>query len=129
MLKKILIGAFAALAFSVIHPISTMAAETHDNVHIDDSGRVTLMSDHAANDGITTLQLSLKVETKSEADISFEFDSENNIKVTEYRYDSGSNQLNIYMSDSKPLFDGSKLNIGAVSAKDTACGCRCRLSC
>ncbi|MDE5557600.1 MAG: LPXTG cell wall anchor domain-containing protein [Ruminococcus sp.] len=121
MLKKFLMGTFAALAFSAVYPVNTMASEAYDKVNIDESGFITLTSDHAANDRINTLQLVFKVETEDGSDISFEFDPENNIKVSEYRYDSKSNQLYIYMSDSQPLFDDSDLlNIGAVSAKDTA---------
>ncbi|MCM1473506.1 MAG: LPXTG cell wall anchor domain-containing protein [Muribaculaceae bacterium] len=120
MLKKFLIGTFAALAFSAVNPVNTMASEA-DKVNIDESGFITLTSDHAADDRINTLQLVFKVETEDGCDISFEFDPENNIKVSEYRYDAKSNQLYIYMSDSQPLFDDSNLlNIGAVSAKDTA---------
>lgn len=121
MLKKCLIGAFAVLAFTVIGPVNAMATETYDNVAIDDAGRIILQSDHATNDGITALQLRLNVETKVEADISFTFDPEINSKVSEYRYHPESHQMNIYLSDSQPLFDGTDLlNIGAVSAKDTA---------
>lgn len=121
MLKKFLMGTFSVLAFSAVCPVNTMASEAYDKVNIDESGFITLTSDHATDDRINTLQLVFKVETEEGSDISFEFDPENNIKVSEYRYDAKSNQLYIYMSDSQPLFDDSNLlNIGAVSAKDTA---------
>lgn len=119
MLKKVLIGAAAAFMFCVFHPANAVDAEASDSVKVDSSCNVTLISDHAASEEITTLQLSLNVETDTNADVSFEFDEENNVKISEYRYNKDSNLLNIYVSDSHPLFDGKdELNIGTVSAKD-----------
>jgi|GEM_PF-5266645 dockerin type I repeat./ricin-type beta-trefoil lectin domain len=119
MLKRILIGAFTALTLAFLLPTNAMAAKESDNIRTDDSGNITLISNHAAKDSVTTLQLSLEVKTDTDAKVSFEFSSENNAEIAEYRYHPESNCLNIYICSSEPLFDSSnKLNLGTVSAKD-----------
>lgn len=119
MLKKILIGTAAVLMLSVFHPVNTMAVEAKSSVKIDESNAVTLTSKQAEGDEINTIQLSLYVETDGTADVSFAFNPENSVKVSEYRFNAASNCLNIYMSDTDSLFDGTdSLNIGTVSAKD-----------
>lgn len=120
-MKQFIKCALTALTLGVILPLNVAAAEATNSIKIDNSGNVTLMSDQAEKDGITAIQLSLKVEADPDADVSFEFNSENNIKVSEYRYHAESSCLNIYLSNSEPLFrDSDLLDIGAVSAKDTA---------
>lgn len=119
MIKQFLKGAFTALTLGIILSLNTAAAEAGDSIEIDDSGNVTLMSDHAAEDGITALQFSLEVETDADADVYFEFNPENSVKISDYRYHAESNSLNIYMVGSEQLFDDmGLLNIGAVSAAD-----------
>ena len=121
MLKKFLIGTFVALSLSVVQTVNTLAVETYDKIHIDETGFITLSSDHAEDDRINTIQINLKVETEEDAEVSFEFDPETDIKVAGFRYDTETDILNIYMSDSQPLFSDSEfLNIGEVSVKDTA---------
>ncbi|MDE6788964.1 MAG: hypothetical protein K2J47_06545, partial [Ruminococcus sp.] len=121
MLKKILMGAFTATALSlgVILSLNSGVTEATSNIKIDKAGNVLLIADNEETDGITAVQLSLKVDSDVDADISFEFNSENDIKISEYRYHAETNCLNIYISDSKPLFDGEEsLDIGAISATD-----------
>lgn len=119
MIKKILIGAASALMLCIFRPMSTMAAETNDSVKIDESGYVTLTSDHASKDEINTLRLSLEVSTDVDSDISFEFNPENNAKISEYRFNADSNQLNIYMSGTETLFlDSDTLDLGSIVATD-----------
>ena len=98
-------------------PTTTTAEEVTASLKIDDSGKITLISDFAQKDGITTLQLSLNVETDTDAEISFEFNPENKNKISDYRADS--NKLNIYMSDTESLFNGTdSLNVGVIKVKD-----------
>lgn len=119
MLKKVLLGAFTALSLGAIISLNIGAVEAANNIKIDEAGNVILVSDNEETDGVTALQLSLKVDSDIDVDVSFEFNSENDIKISEYRYHEETNCLNIYISDSKPLFDGEDiLDIGSVSAKD-----------
>lgn len=119
MIKQILTGAFTALMLFIARPTDSMAADTGDNVKIDDSGYVTLVSDHADKDDITTLRLSLNIEASPDADVSFRFSDDNKAKISEYRYNAESNQLNIYISGTESLFnDTDTLDIGAVEVSD-----------
>ena len=119
MTNKFLIGIFTAFIFGSALAISTTtAAEANNSVKIDNSGKITLTSDNAASDGITSLQLSLEVNTDKEAEVSFAFNSENSIKISEYRYNEDTNRLNIYMAGTDPLFESDLLDIGTVYAKD-----------
>ena len=73
MKKQFIKYALTALTFSALLSINTAAVETKDNsIKIDESGNITLMSNHVAKNEITSLQLSLKVEADTSADISFE---------------------------------------------------------
>lgn len=119
MLKRILTGVFAALTLTFLIPANAMASKESDSIRTDDSGKVTIISNHAAKDSVTTLQLSLKVKTDTKAEISFGFSSENDAEIAEYRYDPETDLLNIYICSSEPLFDNSnQLDLGIVSAKD-----------
>lgn len=114
MLRKILIGVAAALMFCVLRPVN---AEAKDIVEVNDSNKVILTSDHAASEEINTIQLSLNVKTAADAEVNFEFDSENIAKIADYRCNNESNCINIYLSDTSSLFGGKdSLNIGTVSA-------------
>lgn len=119
MLKKVLMSAFTALSLGVILSLTTGTAEAASNIKINEAGNVLLSADQDKADGITAVQLSLKVDPVADADVSFEFNAENDLKISEYRYHDDTNCLNIYIADSKPLFDGEEpLDIGAVSAMD-----------
>lgn len=119
MIKQILTGAFTALMLFIARPTNSMAADIGDNVKIDDSGYVTLVSDHADKDDITTLRLSLNIEASPDADVSFRFSDDNEAKISEYRYNTESNQLNIYISGTESLFnDTDTLDIGTVEVSD-----------
>ncbi len=121
MLKKFLIGTFAALMLSVVPQINAAADEgIFCSVKIEDSN-VILISDEAAKDACSTLLLTLKVDTYVDADTKFSFEpSEDvNFKVLECRYNSELRQLNVYISNAESLFNESNsLNIGTLKATD-----------
>ncbi|MDE6665607.1 MAG: hypothetical protein K2K14_05385, partial [Ruminococcus sp.] len=101
MLKKFLIGTFAALMLSVVPKINAAADEgIFCSVKIEDSN-VILISDEAAKDACSTLLLTLKIDTDVDADTKFYFESgkDVNFKVLECRYNSELRQLNVYISN------------------------------
>lgn len=118
MIKQILTGALLALILCIVRPTDTAAAETGSLVKIDDSGYVTLICDSEDKDGVNTLQLSLNIETESEADVSFKFNDDNNVKISEYRYNEDSDCLNIYMSGTESFLNEAPLNIGCIIVSD-----------
>ncbi len=119
-MKKLFIKClFTALTFGMLVSLNTMAAET-SSIIIGEDNNISLTSENAEQDGITAIQMSLKVETDKAADVSFNFNQENDIKISEFRYHEDTNTLNIYMADNEPIFNGSDLlDLGAVSATDT----------
>ncbi|MDE6520108.1 MAG: hypothetical protein K2K91_06590 [Ruminococcus sp.] len=119
MLKKVLMGAFTTLSIGIMLSLNTVSAKALSNIKIDELNNVQLIANYEDISEVTAVQLSLKVDSDVDADISFEFNSENSIKISEYRYNAKKNYLNIYMSDSKSLFNGDEtLDIGTVSAID-----------
>lgn len=105
------------LTLLLIHTSATETAK--DKVKVDDSGKVTLISDHGEKDGINTIKFSLKVKADENSDVSFEFEDISSAKITEYRYHEDENWLNIYISGTQPLFNGTdSLVVGTVKVKD-----------
>ncbi|MDE5768757.1 MAG: hypothetical protein K2H82_05160, partial [Oscillospiraceae bacterium] len=163
MKKKILVSVLIALMLGIVQPIGTIVRghdevsselnseqnfeqdsesdqEEHpeyfaDVIKINTDGKVILMSDHANEDQVNTLSLSLnlKVRDDVEAQIinaSFEF-SENlcefsgdpcedtYVKAAQYRYDADLNRLTLYLSDTETLFDENGfLYLGYVRTED-----------
>ncbi|MDE6679510.1 MAG: hypothetical protein K2K02_10780 [Ruminococcus sp.] len=108
-------------ATSTTKPATTTTATVKDDLtgvlRIEESGEIILVSNHAEEDGINTLQLSLNIDTGDDAEISFEFNPENKNKISEYRVDG--NTLNIYMSGTEHLFDDkNSLNLGVIKVTD-----------
>lgn len=113
---------FTALTFGMLVSINTMAAETDapSSIIIGEENNISLTSENAAQDGITAIQMSLQVDPEKAADVSFNFNQENDVKISDFRYHEDTNMLNIYMADNEPIFNGSDLlDLGAVSATDT----------
>ncbi|MDE5768862.1 MAG: hypothetical protein K2H82_05695, partial [Oscillospiraceae bacterium] len=109
-----------ALALGAALPLTIAVAQADNNsIEIDESGNVIVTSDQETTSKVTALQLSLKVEADPDTEISFDFNPENSMKISEYRYREDTKRLSIYMADANPVFDSlDSLNIGTVSAKD-----------
>lgn len=101
----------AMLALMLLLPLRAGAAGG-DSFQLDSSGRVTLTSEHAKNEGISSLQFSLEVNAEN---VTFEFE-QSNATVKEFRYADG--KLNIYMAGAGALFTGTDLTIGTVKITD-----------
>lgn len=98
-------------------------SKSDSSIVIDRSDNVSLMSDNAAQEGITAVSMSLNVkptdETDTIEDIVFDFADSDDVKIAEYRYHEDTGQLNIYMADAKPLFRNSNaMTLGSVVAAD-----------
>ena len=82
---------------------------------------VKLSSTYAAVDGVTSLQFSLKIEQGTAPAFVFEKSLQEKASITEYRYDSTSGQMNLYISGTKQLFHGNDpLKIGYVTLESAA---------
>lgn len=82
---------------------------------------VTLSSTYAATDGVTSLQFSLNIKQGSDPKFVFEKSLKEKASITEYRYDSKTGQMNLYISGTKQLFhENDPLKIGYVSLESAA---------
>ncbi|MDE6730971.1 MAG: hypothetical protein K2J71_09390, partial [Oscillospiraceae bacterium] len=110
-----------ALALGAALPLTIAAAQADDNnsIAIDEAGNVIVTADQETTSKVTAIQLSLKVEADPGTEIAFDFNPENSMKISEYRYHEDTKRLRIYMADANQVFDSlDSLNIGTVSAKD-----------
>lgn len=112
MKKYMICMIVAVFAFIAALPTPIKAAELGNNVVISDnkdgSADVSLTMPNAAREQISTLKVTLNVEPKNTGDDSVVFTFapaiEENTKVHEYRYHSGTSRLTIYVADSDALF-------------------------
>ncbi len=119
MKKRIFNIVLTVLMIAVLLPVHALAANTNDEIQITDEGSVTITSEHAAREGIASLQVSLLVQPAREnAEVSFVF-SDSAAKVAEFRYHEDSGLLNIYLSGTEALFgDSDTLSVGTVVVQD-----------
>lgn len=133
MKKQLIKCMLVAVALGMVASINANADDENINagtesksdssIVIDRSDNVSLMSDNAAQEGITAVSMSLNVkptdETDTIEDIVFDFADSDDVKIAEYRYHEDTGQLNIYMADAKPLFRNSNaMKLGSVVAAD-----------
>lgn len=116
----------SVFAFVILLPMQSYAAVS-DEIQLSgaESARtlerqrtidVTLSSSHAAVDGVTSLQFSLKIENEEKPEFVFDEGIVGKAKITEFRYDAGI--MNVYVSGTTPLFPADTLEplkIGCVA--------------
>ena len=85
-MKKSILTAFLAFFMLVFLPSLRTQAESQDGFMLDGTGAVTLQSQHAAKEEVSSLQFSLTVETEGEAQVEFVFEP-NHARIAEFRYD------------------------------------------
>lgn len=122
MNKQICKMILTAFVLAFLLPIQVLAL-SNDSFELDTQGKVTLNSDHAAREGISSLQFSLKIDSNSADTVKFQFDS--NIEITatvlEFRYHEDTGILNVYIAGTEALFvNGDSLAIGKVVVLDAS---------
>ena len=120
MNKQICKTILAAFVLAFLLPLQVFA-QSNDSFELDTQGKVTLVSSHAAREGISSLQFSLEIKSASADKVEFQFDS-NTAKVSEFRYHEDTGILNIYIAGTEALFDENNpelLTIGRVVVLDT----------
>lgn len=116
-MKQYFICMLAAILFSAISlPARAAAAGSFD---IDGEGTVTVTSGQAAQDGASTFQFCLYVDSPNASSVEFRF-RENGAKVQEFRYDPDEKKLNIYVAGTEALFAGesNSLTVGQIVILD-----------
>lgn len=114
-LRNILIG----LSLSVCLPSMGVLAAGRDGFRLDEGGTVTVVSQHAAKEEISSLGFSLLVESENADKVEFQF-AGSSAEILEFRYDEDTRKLNIYVAGTERLFaEGTDaLTIGRVIVQD-----------
>lgn len=96
-----------------------VSAQGRDSVRLDEQGNVTLVSEYAAKEGISSLSLSLSVDSVNGEKVEFLF-NDSSAKVSEFRYNEEEKKLNIYMAGTEALFaeNMDSLAIGRILVQD-----------
>ena len=114
-MRKYMLAAFLAVFVFAFLPSMQAQAQSSDGFELDGTGTVTLRSQHAAKEKVSSLQFSLTVESAEAVQVDFEF-GQNNARLAEFRYDENEKKLNIYMAGVDALFaeNTDALTIGKV---------------
>ena len=120
-MRKYRLAVFLAVFIFAFLPSMQVQAEGSDGFELDGTGTVTLRSQHAAKEEISSLQFSLTVDSAEAAQVEFEF-GQNNARIAEFRYDENAKQLNIYMAGVDALFaeNTEALTIGKIILRDNS---------
>ncbi len=92
----------ALLLLSLAQPLRALAA-SGDGLRLDQGGTVTVVSQHAAKEEISSLCFSLSVESANAARVEFQFE-DSRAKIKDFRYDEATGNLKIYLAGTEALF-------------------------
>lgn len=94
-------------------------AESGDGFQLDEKGTVTIVSEHAAKEGVSSLQFSLSVNSADAARVEFAFEG-SKAKITDFRYDKDAQKLNVYLAGVDALFaeNTDSLTVGRLVVLD-----------
>lgn len=118
-MRKYLCNILIALFLFTALPSMRVLAAGRDGFRLDDGGTVTVVSQHAAKEEVSSLGFSLLVESENADKVEFQFE-ESNAEILEFRYDENAKKLNIYVAGTEALFaEGTdSLTIGRVIVQD-----------
>lgn len=118
-MRKYLCNILIALFLFTALPSMRVLAAGRDGFRLDDGGTVTVVSQHAAKEEVSSLGFSLLVESDNADKVEFQFE-ESNAEILEFRYDENAKKLNIYVAGTEALFaEGTdSLTIGRVIVQD-----------
>lgn len=121
-MRKNISGVFFTVLMLIILLPMQARAESRDEFLLDETGTVTIRSQHAGTEGVSSLQFSLCIDSADADNVSFQF-GDSNAKITEFRYDKETKKLNIYMAGVEPLFaddQNASLSVGKIVAQDSS---------
>lgn len=110
---------FGAMLFLAVLLPMQVQAEASDGFRLDEQGAVTVVSEHAAKERISSLTFSLSVEAEGAEKVEFHF-NQSGAKILEFRYDREQKELKVYVSGTEALFGASEdsLAVGQISVLD-----------
>lgn len=94
-------------------------AEEGEGLRVGSDGTVTLVSEYAAREGVSSISFSLSVDSANADKVAFRF-NETNARIQDFRYDEENGKLSIYMAGTDALLekDGGALSIGRIEILD-----------
>ena len=118
-MRKYLCNILIALFLFTALPSMRVLAAGRDGFRLDDGGTVTVVSQHAAKEEVSSLGFSLLVESDNADKVEFQVE-ESNAEILEFRYDENAKKLNIYVAGTEALFaEGTdSLTIGRIIVQD-----------
>lgn len=108
----------AFLLLALLRPLRALAA-SGDGLRLDQGGTVTVVSQHAAKEEVSSLCFSLSVESANAARVEFEFE-DSRAKIKDFRYDQATGSLKVYLAGTEALFaEGTEaLAVGKIKVLD-----------
>ena len=118
MRKSICFMMISVSLFAALLSLRVQAA-SGDGLRLDEGGTVTVVSQHAAKEGISSLCFSLSVESANGASVEFQF-GDSKAKILDYRYDAAAGNLKVYLAGTEALFaEGTDaLTVGKIKVLD-----------
>ncbi len=118
MRKSICFMMISVSLFAALLSLRVQAA-SGDGLRLDEGGTVTVVSQHAAKEGISSLCFSLSVESANGASVEFQF-GDSKAKILDYRYDAAAGNLKVYLAWTEALFaEGTDaLTVGKIKVLD-----------
>lgn len=111
------------LFMTALVPVTLFSMQVHaasgDGFMLDEKGTVTIVSEHAAKEGVSSLQFSLSVNSADASRVEFQFEG-CNAKIADFRYDEGGKKLNVYLAGVDALFaeNTDSLTVGRLVVLD-----------
>lgn len=87
-----------------------------DTFRLDRAGTISIESEHAKLEGVSSLQFSLEISSLEADDVRFDFAAGNKAEIKEFRYEG--TELTVYLAGTEALFGGNVLNVGRVVVRD-----------
>lgn len=108
----------AFLLLALLRPLRVLAA-SGDGLRLDQGGTVTVVSQHAAKEEVSSLCFCLSVESANAARVEFEFE-DSRAKIKDFRYDQATGSLKVYLAGTEALFaEGTgALAVGKIKVLD-----------
>ena len=96
-----------------------VCAQEGESVRLDDNGNVIISSSSMAEDGASTISMTISVEAAETDSVEFLFE-DSGAQILEYRYNREEKKLQLYIAGVKSLFPAGtdSLTVGRIMVKD-----------
>ena len=119
VMRKYICNILIALLLLALLPPLGVRAASGDGLRLDEEGNVTVVSQHASKEGVSSLHFCLSVESTNAAGVQFLF-GESRAKIKDFRYDEATGYLKVYLAGTEALFaeGADALTVGKIKVLD-----------